>query len=222
MWAALLMAVALSLDGFGVGLAYGMRRIHIPLGSLMVIALCTILAMGCSMLVGTWVVSSFDFIPWQIIGSGIIMVLGLAQVVRAIIQRRSWAVGAEAVPALAIHQEAAIVKPEPVLRFQVRFFGLVVQVLRAPQLADVDGSGGISVGESILLGLALAMDAFATGIGAAMAGITILVIGLVGIIQLGMIRLGQRLAGKIPAGLISKAEFMPGVVLIAIGLGKLI
>jgi len=66
------------------------------------------------------------------------------------------------------------------------------------------------------------MDAFASGIGAAMAGMTLSVIGIVALTQIMMLRLGQQMAGKIPESWTAKAEYLPGTVLILVGLGKLI
>jgi len=219
MGVAMLMAVALSWDGFGVGLAYGLRRIRIPMSSLIAIALCTVFAMGISMLFGSWVTSWLSFIPARLLGATILLTLGVFQLARAIWngQRDNFP---EAVPAMAV----ALQKPvlEPIFRFQLSLFGFVIQVLKTPAIADVDGSGGISLRESLLLGSALAMDAFASGIGAAMAGMTLSVIGLVALTQIMMLRLGQQMAGKIPENWITKAEYLPGVVLILVGLGKLI
>ncbi|HZK52990.1 MAG TPA: manganese efflux pump [Desulfosporosinus sp.] len=219
MGAAMLMAVALSLDGFGVGLAYGLRRILIPISSLIAIALCTVFAMGISMLFGSWVTSWLSFIPARSLGATIILALGVVQLSRAIWNGRGETFP-QAVPAMAV----VLPKPvlEPVFRFQLSLFGFVIQVLKTPDIADVDGSGGISLRESLLLGSALAMDAFASGIGAAMAGMTLSVIGIVALTQVMMLRLGQQMAGKIPEKWIAKAEYLPGIVLILVGLGKLI
>ena len=219
MGVALLMAVALSLDGFGVGLAYGLRRIRIPMSSLIVIALCTVIAMGISMLFGSWVTLWLKFIPARLLGASILLALGVFQLSRAIWNRKRETFP-QAVPAMAV----ALQKPalEPVFRFQFRFLGLVIQVLKTPDIADVDGSGGISLRESLLLGSALAMDAFAGGIGAAMAGMTLSVIAIVAFTQIIMLRLGQQMAGKIPENWTTKAEYLPGTVLIIVGLGKLI
>lgn len=219
MGVALLMAVALSLDGFGVGLAYGLRRIRIPMSSLIVIALCTVVAMGISMLFGSWVTLWFKFIPARLLGASILLALGIFQLSRAIWNRKRETFP-QAVPVMAV----ALQKPvlEPIFRFQFRFLGLVIQVLKTPDIADVDGSGGISLRESLLLGSALAMDAFAGGIGAAMAGMTLSVIAIVALTQIIMLRLGQQMAGKIPENWTTKAEYLPGTVLIIVGLGKLI
>ncbi|MHB8072629.1 sporulation membrane protein YtaF [Desulfosporosinus fructosivorans] len=219
MGVAMLMAVALSLDGFGVGLAYGLRRIRIPMGSLIAIALCTVFAMGISMLFGSWVTLWLKFIPARLLGATILLALGVFQLTKAI-WNRNREIFPEAVPAMAVVAQKPVL--EPVFRFQLSLFGLVIQVLRTPDIADVDGSGGISLRESLLLGSALAVDAFASGIGAAMAGMTLSVIGVVALTQIMMLRLGQQMAGKIPENWTAKAEYLPGVVLIVIGLGKLI
>lgn len=216
---AILMAVALSLDGFGVGLAYGLRRIRIPVNSLIAIAMCTVMAMGISMLFGGWVTLWIELISARLLGASILLTLGIFQLGKAIWNRKE-EVFPEAVPAMAMIRPNPVLEPVSVL--QLRFFGLVIQVLKTPDIADVDGSGVISLRESFLLGCALAVDAFASGIGAAMAGMTISVIGIVALTQIMMLRLGQQMAGKIPVNWTNKAEYLPGVVLILIGLGKLI
>jgi putative sporulation protein YtaF len=219
MGVAILMAVALSLDGLGVGLAYGLRRIRIPMSSLIAIAMCTVFAMGISMLFGSWVTLWLKFIPARSLGATILLTLGVFQLARAI-WNRNREIFPQAVPAIAVVTQKPVL--EPVFRFQLSLFGLVIQVLKTPDIADVDGSGGISLRESLLLGSALAMDAFASGIGAAMAGMTLSVIGIVALTQIMMLRLGQQMAGKIPESWTAKAEYLPGTVLILVGLGKLI
>lgn len=226
---ALFMANALSLDGFGVGLTYGLRRIRIPAGPMAVITLCTVLAMGISMLFGSWVMSWLRFIPATVLGGLILVGLGLFQSIRAWRRYRGKKEDADetsselfghekVIPALAGVTRA--LRIEPIIKIDLRTFGLVIQVLRTPQLADVDRSGG-ALKESFLLGSALSMDAFGSGIGAGLAGMPLSVIAEVALTQLAMLRLGQQLAGKIPAGWLKKADFLPGFVLTLIGLGKI-
>lgn len=216
---AMLMALALSLDGFGVGLAYGLRRIRIPVNSLIAIAMCTVLAMGISMLFGGWVSLWLRLIPVRLLGASILLSLGIFQLGKAIWNRKE-EVFPEAVPALAVVHPNPVL--EPVFRFQLRFFGLVIQVLKTPDIADVDRSGVISLRESVLLGCALAVDAFASGIGAAMAGMTFWIIGIAALTLIVMLRIGQLMAGKVPEYWTNKAEYLPGIVLILVGLSKLI
>ncbi|NMA02477.1 MAG: sporulation membrane protein YtaF, partial [Clostridia bacterium] len=51
-------AIALSLDGFGVGLSYGMRKIRIPWKSLLIISIASALALAFSMIAGQ-IIASF-------------------------------------------------------------------------------------------------------------------------------------------------------------------
>lgn len=233
----LLMAIALSLDGFGVGLSYGLRRLRISPVSFLIIALCTVLAMGTSMLLGRWAVLYLSFIPAPLIGAVILLGIGLFQLVQAVRKRGEGLLPVpeepmeEAVPALAAWSgefapEIGTAMPEenkvPVFRLQLRFLGLIIQVLRTPDIADVDRSGGISWRESFLLGIALAVDAFAAGIGAALTGMSLMLIVLVALTQIAMIRLGQFSAGKVPQKWLAQATFLPGLVLILVAIGKLL
>ena len=49
----ILLAFAVSLDGFGVGVTYGLRRIRIPVLSVVIIALCSGIVVWVSMQIGT-------------------------------------------------------------------------------------------------------------------------------------------------------------------------
>lgn len=230
MGAVLLMAFALSLDGFGVGLTYGLRRIRVPFSSMLVIAFWTVFAMGISMLFGHWIKLWLKIFPAGMLGAVILLGLGSFQLLQAIRRNKQGSTEANSVPEAAYEEEKLmpvmaanreVTALEPVLKINLRFLGLVIQVLRAPAIADLDCSGTISIKESVLLGIALAMDAFATGIGAALAGMSLSVVGVVAFTQLAMIQTGQELAGKVPDYLLEKVDFLPGVVLILIGLGKL-
>ncbi|HHY06464.1 MAG TPA: sporulation membrane protein YtaF [Clostridia bacterium] len=77
MYAVLLFALALSMDGFGMGLSYGLRRIKIPFFPLFVICLFSALAIAFSMTFG--IVLAF-FLPngsAVILGALVLVVVGL-------------------------------------------------------------------------------------------------------------------------------------------------
>ncbi|MZP29870.1 sporulation membrane protein YtaF [Heliobacterium undosum] len=176
-WSLLGLAIALSLDGFGAGVAYGIKRIRVPLGSLFVICLCSALAMALALLAGRGLTV---LIPGEWagrLGGGILILLGLFQLFNVAREDRSQenlGSGAEATataPAIAMAVgETLEVKAEEVLSITLRPFGLVIQVLREPTQADLDHSGELGPQEALLLGLALNMDAIAAGFGASMVG----------------------------------------------------
>ncbi len=62
------------------------------------------------------------------------------------------------------------VNESTIIKFEIKSFGLVIQILKKPMSADFDQSGTITGIEAILLGFALSLDAFGAGIGAAMLG----------------------------------------------------
>lgn len=213
---ALIMAIALSLDGFGVGIAYGLKRIKIPLGSMLVIGGCTALAMTVSMGFGQFMTSRMTFISPKIIGAVILIMAGCYQFYQSL---HSIPVMEETVPAMATLAER---QAKPLFSINLSLFGLVIQVLKTPVAADIDRSGTISAAESVVLGVALALDSFAAGIAASMTGIEFYVIFLVTMMQIIMIWSGQSVCGKLPVRFQAKVKLLPGLVLVLIGSLKLI
>ena len=57
-----------------------------------------------------------------------------------------------------------------VFTLELRKLGVVIQILRSPSKADMDNSGSISTQEAMWLGIALSLDAFGAGLGAALLG----------------------------------------------------
>lgn len=218
MGSAILFALALSFDGFGVGLSYGIQRIRIPLLSMLVITLCTVIAMGTAVFFGDVLMGVINFVPPNLLAAGILLSLGGYQLIKAI-QRLVKGDMPKAVPT------STMALREPILKLEFKILGIVVQVLKTPEQADLDGSGVISAKESVLLGTALSLDAFASGLVIGLAvGIlnSLTIIGWVALTQIVMIKLGQALAGKLPEEHLSKLGLLPGTMLILIALRKLI
>jgi putative sporulation protein YtaF len=111
-----------------------------------------------------------------------------------------------------------------VMILELKRLGIVIQILRTPQIADVDRSGVISASEAVLLGFALSLDSFGAGLGAAMIGFSPLLTALVlstasGVLLLAGLQVGFRFAAWPGMRALS---VLPGVMLIAMGLLKLL
>lgn len=226
----LLLAFAVSLDGLGVGVTYGLRRIRIPLLSVIIIVLCSGLVVWISMGIGAVLA---DYMSPQVskwIGAGLLILIGcwaLYQLWKRRFDRSEDNVEGNNdghdqpnVPntGLGIRRTA-----KTILIVELKRLGLVIQILRTPQIADVDRSGIISASEAVLLGFALSLDSLGAGLGAAMIGfsplLTSAVISLAcGLFLLGGMQLGFRLASM--RG-IRTLSVLPGVMLIVMGLMKL-
>ncbi len=223
----IILAFAVSLDGFGVGVTYGLRRIRIPLLSVIIIAICSGLVIWLSMQAGEWISQYLSEQSTNITGAGILIVIGcwaLYQLFRSG-GKNSGAVEIDTVDAgnsTEVERDESLAVP--VVMLELKWLGLVIQILRAPHAADIDKSGNISSSEAIMLGVALSLDAFGAGLGAAMLGfsawLTALVItGASALFLVVGTKIGLRFSSWRGMKVLS---FLPGILLIAIGLIRLL
>jgi putative sporulation protein YtaF len=209
------LALALSLDSLGVGTAYGFRRIRVPISSVLLISLTSGAVFGLAMLVGRLVSTVAAAHLAKVIGSAFLIVLGTWVFVQAWAER-------------AAHRgEAGQDGRVEIASLYLRSAGLVVKILHDPTAADVDHSGVITQSEAFILGLTLALDSAGAGFGAALAGWmppwTPLFVALAGFVCLS--------AGLLCASRASEstflveqrlAGFLPGLVLVGLGVWRLI
>ncbi len=207
--AVLALAVALSLDSLGVGVAYGLRRIRLPWSLYLVVALCTGALMGLSMTLGRHLSGYLAPVIAHRVGGAILVGVGVWQLYQGWqgYRRR-----------LATPGNDETSEPRQVLKLDFQALGLVVQILVEPVAADVDHSGEIDPRESVALGVALGLDSLGAGLGAGMAGYGLAAIPAVAFACAAFVRLGCWAAGH-PAGdrLTRKAFFLPGVLLMLLG-----
>ncbi len=169
--AVFVLALAVSLDGLGAGIAYGIRQTRIPVLAVFIISLASGGTVLVAMLVGTGLARMVPFT--EQIGAGILVATGMWLLVQgrgALNQAPRPGTDAE-----EKNKQEVLPAKEDVFVIKLRPFGLIVQVLREPLRADVDCSGNLSFAEALVLGSALAMDALGAGLGAAMAGFPLLV-----------------------------------------------
>ncbi|SDX16116.1 MntP/YtaF family protein [Paenibacillus sp. CF384] len=233
----LLLAFAVSLDGFGVGVTYGLRRIRIPVPSIVIIAFCSGLVVWLSMQIGALLTGymSPDVAKW--IGAILLMLIGVWALIQYWKRRTegdsedsdsgetSAAASAEnggndgTGAAMGNIRMAA----STIVILELKRLGIVIQILRTPQMADVDRSGIISASEAVLLGFALSLDSFGAGLGAAMVGFNplltaVVISGASGIFLLAGMRLGFRFAAWRGMRALS---VLPGIMLIVMGVMRL-
>lgn len=241
----LLLAFALSLDGFGVGITYGLRKMKIPLLSILIISLCSGIVIGVSMQVGVLLAKVVSPDAASIIGAVILVLMGCWSLIQMLTQKERSPQDEEREAALERSAEVASSGPEAeagaltelpaddgeagpqksaVFSLELRHLGVVIQILRTPSSADMDDSGSISSMEAMILGIALSLDAFGAGLGAALLGFspvwTSLMIALFSgtFLLLGM-KTGLKLSGSF---WMKHAAALPALLLIAMGIMKLL
>lgn len=200
----LMLALAVSGDGFLVGVAYGVKKIRIPLLSLIVIALASSSAITVSMICGKGLASILNPDLASRAGAILLIVIGIYFLLQAWTERLN-SLGED--------------YDKPLITIRIKPLGVIVQILKEPSSADLDSSGEINSREAFFLGLALALDALGAGLGAAMAGFNILITALfVGMIKFILVNSGLYV-GKIVLNQkwVNITTLLPGIILIAIG-----
>lgn len=207
----ILLALAVSIDGFSAGLSCGLRRLRIPFSSLLVICLSSAGAVAASMLAGR---QAAFFIPLGIvphIGGGVLIALGTYVLAGSLSQAKRLFWEKEQI----MGWEQAGRKPEGSAGLKK-----LTCIARRPEEADLDQSGVLSAKEASLLGLALAADAFGAGFGAALVGLSLpLTVAAVGLTKLALVPLGVE-CGRLAADGVSlkAASILSGAILIFIGI----
>lgn len=227
----LLLSFAVSVDGFGVGATYGLRRIRIPVLSALIIAACSGFVILISMRIGAWLSELFAPDTAKIFGACVLIAIGswgLLQLRRSGQQTEASDELEQNVQAGCSDREetldAAFGPARTVLNLEIKKLGLVVQILRTPQKADIDRSGIISPSEALLLGFALSLDAFGAGLGAAMVGLDPVVTACAITLSCGIfLLLGLRLGFRFSHWhRMQSLSALPGILLILIGISKLL
>ncbi|HLO03540.1 MAG TPA: manganese efflux pump, partial [Symbiobacteriaceae bacterium] len=121
--------------------------------------------------------------------------------------------------------EASEVVLEPrvhVWRLQLGSAQIVIEILREPGRADLDRSGSISLWEAGLLGIALALDSVAAGLGAGLAGANWVLPLLAFALSWLFLTTGGWVGERVPFKLEGPWGALHGVVLMALGLLRLL
>ncbi|GIO69262.1 manganese efflux pump [Paenibacillus sp. JTLBN-2024] len=234
----LLLAFALSLDSFGVGITYGLRQMKISSLSVVIISICSGVIIYISMQVGVLLARVVSPDAASVVGAVILIIMGSWSLIQLVIQKekerddkpddkhtanikasdQSHASGA------ALPTASREMPEQTVFSLEIRKLGLVIRILRTPSSADIDKSGSISGFEAMWLGIALSLDAFGAGLGAALLGFspvwTALVIALFSgtFLVVGM-KTGFKFAAR---SWMRHFTALPALLLIAMGIIKLL
>lgn len=204
----LLLAIAVSIDSFSVGLTYGLRKMKLPLKSILIIASCSGLTLLMAMLLGHLITKIFSPSLAESIGGIILILLGV------------WIIYQFFNP---VREKETVKEEKNIINLEIKSLGIVINILKKPLTADFDKSGTITGLEAVMLGFALSLDAFGAGIGASMLGYSPLYLTLAVIfmsttfVSLGILS-GNFLSEK---SRMDKFSFIPGLILIVIGIIKL-
>lgn len=209
-----LLAVSLSLDALFVGFAYGLKGTRIPLKSKLIISFFSVIYAGAALFAGKSLSLFLSPTAGKFIGAGILALIGVSMIVKPLIKKHSDKSDSE--------NEDEF---KTLARIFIRSLGITIQILKNPQVGDLDRSGVIDTKESLLLGLALSIDAIGVGIGSALSGLSSWQIPLViGLCQLFFLSAGLFAGKHLSFFKTSDDKFttlIPGLCLIALSVARL-
>ena len=206
--ALLLLGLAVSLDSFTVGLTYGMRKVSIPFKSFVIISSCTFLVLLLAMGLGSFIEVFMSYEAGERLGGIILVGIGIWVLYQFITSQST---------ADAPQTDCKIIE------FEIKPFAIIIKILKKPMEADFDKSGRISGIEALFLGLALSLDSFGAGIGAALIDLPPVLFSIVVTISSTIFVIAGINIGKIfrSVAWMKNLTLIPALALILIGLLKM-
>ncbi|MBS4215396.1 MULTISPECIES: sporulation membrane protein YtaF [Neobacillus] len=204
----LVLALALSLDSFSVGFTYGLRKMVMPFKSILIIACCSAVSLMIAVSIGHGLEKVLSPSITARLGGFILIGLG------------AWVLYQFFRPE---KEKEPLEHEKTIVNFEIRSLGLAINILRKPMSADFDKSGTITGIEALMLGFALSLDAFGAGIGAAMLGFPPIYLALtVAVMSSLFVLLGIKFGSFFYRfDWVQKFTFIPGILLIIIGIWKI-
>lgn len=204
-WPILILAVAISVDGFAVGVTYGLRSIKLGILPLLIVSGLSTIAiyLTCTLGAGMAGIMGKEFA--QVLGSIFLVLLGI------------WMFYSSYRNYNRVEEDE---RDEKVLFFlSIKSLGIIIKILKKPVKADLDSSGSINISEAIFLGLALALDALGVGLGTGLVGFSSFIIPMViGISTLFFVGGGYMLGKKAENVLPDYFDLFPGIFVIMLGI----
>ncbi|GAB6138231.1 sporulation membrane protein YtaF [Halanaerobaculum tunisiense] len=206
------LALAISLDGFVAGITYGLKKIEISYWAILIISIASGVTILLAMSLGS-LLSRFLSPVWTTkLGGAVLVGIG------------GWLFYDSLHNLVATEKRSELEQsPRELISLQIESLGLIINILHKPVKADLDYSGAISNKEAVFLGVALALDAFGAGIGAAMVGYQPLVSALlVTICKFTLLTGGLYIGQQVTINRFGpQIRLLPGIILILLGLTKL-
>ena len=206
----LLLAFALSLDSFSVGFTYGLRKMVLPLKSVLIIASCSAISLMIAVSIGHGLAKIFSPAITASLGGFILIALGVWVLYQFYRPEK------EKDFDLLEHEKL-------IVNFEIRSLGIAINILKKPMSADFDHSGTITGIEAFMLGFALSIDAFGAGIGAVMLGFSPIYLAVsVAVMSSLFVLLGIKSGAFFHKfNWVQKFAILPGILLIIIGIWKI-
>ncbi|MBB6670427.1 manganese efflux pump [Cohnella nanjingensis] len=194
-----LIGVAANIDNLGIGVTFGARKTRVPLLSNLLIAFLSMAATYVAMTAGMYFSELFPLYWGNLIGGGVLVLLGVWGIRKVVRERRKAAASGEGAGSAQASERIA-------------------------DRTDKDGDHVISWVESISLGFALSVNCIGSSFGAGASGVSPWITALsVGVFSFASVDIGVRLGSKIAKSWLGRySELLGCILLMAIGCYEMI
>lgn len=220
----LLFGISANIDSFIVGASYGIKKSHISLAKSILISLITMAGTVISILLGTEIVAFIPAHAAEILGSALLILLGLYYMIKGLLQY--WKEHFPDEDAVKIEDLYKInISPAPVRTADCLASSTVDSVLPDFSIPDSQSDtkaaiSPMSLKEGIFLGLALSVNNFGMGIAASISGLTLFPAAVISLILAILFLYAGNTFGKSRIFQMSgqAADLVSGLILITLSL----
>ena len=212
----LILALALSIDAFGIGVSYGVRKIDFKISSLVIISFISLLFSSVSIWFGKILASIFSPKITSFISIVILVILGIFIIKKGLEKNEE----TEPISASLIDNEH-----KNICSLFIKCLGITINIIKTPSLCDLNKSLKIEPKEAFYLGIALSLDCVGTSIAiSSFAKYTFLFPIFIIVFQLTFLIMGTFLGKKAVLSCLDERKIptISGLILILIGFIRLV
>jgi len=150
-----MVALSSSIDAFGIGTSYGIRKIKITGYALIIISAIAFIFSYASILFGNVLLNILPVKVAKLIGILILIFMGVWIILQG--NKKD--------------EKVKEYKSRTIFSLLIKSLGITIEIIRTPEKCDMDKSNKIEIMEAFYLGIAMSVDSIGAGIGSAVLGV---------------------------------------------------
>ena len=166
----ILLSISSSIDSFGIGITYGLRRLKINILSKLILFTISVIITYISLLIGKNLCYLLPPVLIKLLGAFILIIIGttiIFQIINSKKEKINQSKNYKFLDNNSIYTEKKIYK------FFIKLLGITIQIIKNPVCSDFDDSLNIDAIEAFYLGISLSIDSFCIGLASSILGFRI-------------------------------------------------
>ena len=166
----ILLSISSSIDSFGIGITYGLRRLKINILSKLILFTISVIITYISLSIGKNLCYLLPPVLIKLLGAFILIIIGttiIFQIINSKKEKINQSKNYKFLDNNSIYTEKKIYK------FFIKFLGITIQIIKNPVCSDFDDSLNIDAIEAFYLGISLSIDSFCIGLASSILGFRI-------------------------------------------------